>query len=114
VLSLQDLVRRVPGPQHVVRYAGSLVPHTPPRERDGPEFIEKSVAWGAGPRARQYLVVAAKAPAVLNGRVLASVEDVKALARPVLCHRVLPSFHAESEGITAAKLIDQLLGIVKS
>jgi MoxR-like ATPase len=114
VLALQDLVRRVPVPDHVVRYAVSLVRHTRPKEPDVPEFIQKSVAWGAGPRASQYLVIAAKARAVLNGRYIASVEDVRALARPVLCHRVLPSFHAESEGITAPKLIDQLLAIVKS
>jgi len=114
VLSLQDLVRRVPVPDHVVRYAVSLVRHTRPKEPDAPEFIQKSVAWGAGPRASQYLVIAAKARAVLNGRYVASVEDIKNLARPVLCHRVLPSFHAESEGITAPKLIDQLLSIVKS
>ena len=114
VLALQDLVRRVPVPDHVVRYAVSLVRHTRPKEPDVPEFIQKSVAWGAGPRASQYLVIAAKARAVLNGRYVASVEDVRALARPVLCHRVLPSFHAESEGITAPKLIDQLLAIVKS
>ena len=78
-----------------------------------PEFISKNVSWGAGPRASQYLVLAAKARAILNGRFVASVEDVKAVARPVLRHRVLPNFTAESEGTTSVKLVDQLLALVK-
>jgi MoxR-like ATPase len=114
ILSLQDLVRRVPVPEHVVEYAVALVRHTRPRESEAPEFIQKNVAWGAGPRASQYLVIAAKARAILNGRYVASVEDVKAFAQPVLRHRVLPNFHAESDGITSTKLIDSLLSIVKS
>ena len=114
IMALQDLVRRVPVPDHVVQFAVALVRSTRPKEPNVPEFIQKSVAWGAGPRASQYLVIAAKARAVLNGRYIASVEDVRALARPILCHRVLPSFHAESEGITSTKLVDQLLELVKS
>ena len=113
IMALQDLVRRVPVPDHVVQFAVALVRSTRPKEPNVPEFIQKSVAWGAGPRASQYLVIAAKARAVLNGRYIASVEDVRALARPILCHRVLPSFHAESEGITSTKLVDQLLALVK-
>jgi len=113
ILAHQELVRRVPVPDHVVRYAVELVRHTRPKEPGAPEFIQKNVSWGAGPRASQYLVVAAKARAVLNGRFVAAVDDVKALAKPVLRHRVLPNFHAESEGITSDWLIDQLLGLVK-
>ncbi len=113
MLALQALVRRVPVPDHVVRYAVELVRHTRPKEPGVPDFIQKSVSWGAGPRASQYLVLAAKARAILGGRFVASVEDVRAVARPVLRHRVLPNFTAESEGITAVKLVDQLVALVK-
>ncbi|NVJ05511.1 MoxR family ATPase [Myxococcus sp. AM001] len=113
ILALQELVRRVPVPDHVVRYAVELVRHTRPKEPGAPDFIAKNASWGAGPRASQYLVVAAKARAILHGRFVATVEDVRALARPVLRHRVLPNFTAESEGITSVKLIDQLLTVVK-
>ncbi|MDQ3263552.1 MAG: MoxR family ATPase [Myxococcota bacterium] len=113
ILRLQELVRRVPVPDHVVRYAVELVRNTRPKEPGTPEFVQKNVSWGAGPRASQYLVVAAKARAVLQGRFVATVEDVRALAKPVLRHRVLPNFHAESEGVTSVTLIDQLLERVK-
>ncbi|HEX8434611.1 MoxR family ATPase, partial [Archangium sp.] len=113
ILALQTLVRRVPVPDHVVRYAVELVRHTRPKEPGVPDFIAKNVSWGAGPRASQYLVLAAKARAILNGRFVASVEDVKAVARPVLRHRVLPNFTAESEGTTSVKLVDQLVALVK-
>jgi MoxR-like ATPase len=113
ILALQELVRRVPVPDHVVRFAVDLVRNTRPKEPGVPDFVQKNVAWGAGPRASQYLVVAAKARAILSGRFVATVEDVRALARPVLRHRVLPNFTAESEGITSVKLVDQLLALVK-
>jgi MoxR-like ATPase len=109
ILTLQDLVRRVPVPDHVVKYAVELVRATRPKEPGALEVIRRNVAWGAGPRASQYLVVGAKARAVLQGRFAASVEDVRALARPVLRHRVLPNFTAESEGLTSVKLIEDLL-----
>ncbi len=114
IQSLQELVRRVPVPDHVVRYAVELVRATRPKEPGAPEFIQKSVTWGAGPRASQYLVIAAKARAILAGRFVATLDDVRALAKPVLRHRVLPNFHAESEGITSARLVEQLLAHVKS
>jgi len=114
IVALQELVRRVPVPDHVVRYAVELVRHTRPKEAGAPDFIAKSVSWGAGPRASQYLVLGAKARAILGGRFAASVEDVRAVARPVLRHRVLPNFHAESEGITSLRLVDQLLDLVKA
>jgi MoxR-like ATPase len=113
ILSLQDLVRRVPVPDHVVKYAVELARATRPKEPGALDFIAKNVSWGAGPRASQYLVVGAKARAVLSGRFAASVDDVRALARPVLRHRVLPNFTAESEGLTSVRLIDQLLERVK-
>ncbi len=113
ILALQELVRRVPVPDHVVRHAVELVRHTRPKEPGAPDFIRRSVAWGAGPRASQYLVLGAKARAVLQGRYAASVEDVRALAQPVLRHRVLPNFTAESEGVTAERLVEQVLELVK-
>jgi MoxR-like ATPase len=114
ILALQDLVRRVPVPDHVVRYAVELARRTRPKEAGAPDFIAKQVSWGAGPRASQFLVLAAKSRAILHGRYAATVEDVRAVARPVLRHRVLPNFHAESEGVTSVKLVDQLLALVKS
>ncbi len=114
ILALQELVRRVPVPDHVVRYAVELVRHTRPKEPGVPDFIQKNVSWGAGPRASQYLVIAAKARAILQGRFAASLDDVRALAAPVLRHRVLPNFHAESEGMTSIRLVDQLLTVVKA
>jgi len=113
ITSLQDLVRRVPVPDHVVKYAVDLVRHTRPKEAGAPDFIQKYVAWGAGPRASQYLVLAAKARAILNGRFAASADDILALAQPVLRHRVLPNFHAESEGIGAPRLVSQLTALVR-
>ncbi|MDX2010940.1 MAG: MoxR family ATPase [Myxococcaceae bacterium] len=114
ILSLQDLVRRVPVPDHVVKYAVDLVRATRPKEPGAFDFVSRNVSWGAGPRASQYLVIGAKARAVLSGRFAASVEDVKALARPVLRHRVLPNFTAESEGLTSVKLIDGIVERVKA
>ncbi|HXX31189.1 MAG TPA: MoxR family ATPase [Myxococcaceae bacterium] len=113
ILALQELVRRVPVPDHVVRHAVELVRHTRPQEASAPDFIRRLVSWGAGPRASQYLVLGAKARAVLQGRYAASVEDVRALAQPVLRHRVLPNFTAESEGVTAKNLVEQLLEVVQ-
>ncbi|HET6284017.1 MAG TPA: MoxR family ATPase [Polyangia bacterium] len=113
ILELQELVLRVPAAAHVVQYAVSLCRATRPAEPSAPEAIKKYVAWGAGPRASQYLVLAAKARAILDGRYAASTEDVRALAMPVLVHRVLPNFHAEADGLTARKLVVQLLETVK-
>ena len=113
ILALQDLVRRVPVPDHVVKYAVDLVRATRPKEPGAFDFVAKNVGWGAGPRASQYLVVGAKARAVLAGRFAASVDDVRALARPVLRHRVLPNFTAESEGLTSVKLVDQIVERIK-
>ena len=113
ILSLQELVRRVPVADHVVRYAVELVRATRPKEAGAFDFVQKNVAWGAGPRASQFLVIGAKARAILAGRYSATVDDVRALARPVLRHRVLPNFTAESEGITSARLVDQIVERVK-
>jgi MoxR-like ATPase len=113
IRELQDLVLRVPAPDHVIRHAVDLARRTRPKQDGAPDFVNEFVAWGAGPRASQYLILGAKARAVLDGRPAATVEDVRAVARPVLRHRVLTNFHAEAEGISAPQLVDRLLEAVK-
>jgi MoxR-like ATPase len=105
ILALQNLVRRVPTARYVVGYAVKLVQAT----RPSPAFVKEWVHWGAGPRASQYLILGAKARAVLHGRFAASVEDVQALAKSVLRHRIISNFAAEAEGISPLQIIDRLL-----
>jgi MoxR-like ATPase len=114
IRELQDLVLRVPAADHVIQYAVELVRRTRPSEAGAPDFVKAHVSWGAGPRASQYLVLGAKSRAILDGRMAASVEDVKALARNVLVHRVLTNFRAESEGVTSAQIVERLLDKVKA
>jgi MoxR-like ATPase len=109
IRELQDLVLRVPAADNVVKYAVELVRKTRPTEPGAPAFVKENVSWGAGPRASQYLVLGAKSRAILDGRMAASVEDVRALARNVLVHRVIANFRAESEGLTSSKIVDRLL-----
>ena len=113
ITALQELVLRVPAADHVVRHAVELVRLTRPKEPGAPDFVRELVEWGAGPRASQYLVLAAKARAILDGRTAASVEDVRALAQPVLVHRVLTNFRAESDGVTSEQLVARLLEKVR-
>jgi len=96
----------------VVEYAVRLVRATRPKEEGAPDFIREFVAWGAGPRASQYLILAGKARALLQGRLTVSREDVQALARPVLSHRVITNFHAEAERVGSGALIARLLEAV--
>jgi len=111
LLAFQRLVRRVPVSEPVMRYALSLVRGS--RKRQGaPDFIEKWVAYGASVRAAQYLVLGAKARALTHGRYHVAFDDVRALAHPVMRHRVLTNFHAESEGVTTDQIIDKLLSAV--
>jgi len=109
IIKLQDLVYRIPVPDHVYRYAVTLVRKTRKKEADVPDYIKSWVAWGAGPRASQYLVLGAKARSILRGRSYASVEDVKAVAAPVLRHRILLNFNAEAEGVTSDDVVGKLL-----
>jgi MoxR-like ATPase len=95
-----------------MRHALDIVRATRPREKDSPDFINKWVAFGASVRAAQYLVLGAKARALTQGRYHVSYEDIRALAHPVLRHRVLTNFRAESEGITTDSIIDELLSAV--
>jgi MoxR-like ATPase len=113
ILELQDLVLRVPAADHVVRYAVALARATRPAAH-APEFVREYVSWGAGPRASQYLVLAGKARAILDGRFAVSTEDVRALARPTLQHRLIVNYKAEAEGVASAALVDRLLEVVKA
>jgi MoxR-like ATPase len=109
VLAFQDLVRRVPVPEHLYALAVDLVRRTRPRTSDAPEWLKPLVGWGAGPRAVQYLILGAKARAALLGSYVVRREDITAVAGPVLRHRVMTTFTAESEGITSLNVTDRLL-----
>ncbi|MCL2012154.1 MAG: MoxR family ATPase [Cystobacterineae bacterium] len=113
IVELQALVRRVPAPEHVLRYAVALARATRPKEPGALDFVKENVAFGAGPRASQFLVLGAKARAALMGRFAASAEDVRAVAKPVLRHRVLMSFSAQTEGFDSVELVERILSYVK-
>ncbi len=110
LIAFQELVRRVPVSESVLRYAVGLVRLTRPSPNgNSPDFVRKWIAYGASPRAAQYLVLGAKARALTQGRYHVTFDDIKALAQPVLRHRVLTNFHAESEGKTSSELVNMLL-----
>jgi MoxR-like ATPase len=109
IIRLQDLVRQVPISDHVIRYALSLVRQTRVGSEGVPSFVNELVGWGAGPRAVQYLILGGKARALLQGRFHVQVEDIQALARPVLRHRMVVNFTAESEGVSSDDVIDRIL-----
>lgn len=109
ILYFQDLIRRVPVPDNVLEYAVSLVQKTRPSSGNAASVTTQYVAYGAGPRASQYLILGAKCNALLNGKYSPDIEDVQAMAMPVLRHRVLRNYKAEAEGITQESLIKQLL-----
>ena len=109
VLRYQDLVRRVPVPEHIYEFAVDLVRHTRPKTEEAPEWLKPLVGWGAGPRAVQYLILGAKARAALSGSYMVRLEDVMEVAEPVLTHRVLTTFAAESEGISSRDVIRRLV-----
>ncbi len=110
ISKIQDLVRRVPVPPHVIHYALWIVRATRVAEKEGvPDFIPDLLSWGAGPRAVQFLLLGAKAKAVMEGRSYATAEDIRAIAHPVLRHRIITTFKAESDGITSDVVVDKLL-----
>jgi MoxR-like ATPase len=113
ILQLQDLVRRVPATPSTVGYAVRLAQSSRPDHAEAPSFVKEWVNWGAGPRASQYLVLGAKARAIMHGRFAASVEDIRALAPSVLRHRILTNFNAEAEGVTSLAIINRLLDTVR-
>jgi MoxR-like ATPase len=109
ILALQKVVRQVPVTDHVVNYTLALVRQTRIGEAGSPDYINDWLSWGAGPRAVQNLLLGGKARALLNGRTHVSTEDIQALAAPVLRHRIVTNFAAESEGITADKVVERLV-----
>ena len=109
ILWIQHLVRQVPTSQHMVDYAVDLVRATRPKESDSPDFIKNWLAWGAGPRAAQNIVLGSKARAILHGRFAVTAEDVRAIVYPVLRHRLFTNFNADAEGVDVDQVIDKLL-----
>jgi MoxR-like ATPase len=113
VLRIQGVVRKVPVADSVVRYAVRLAASSRPGQKGAPDFVNEWVNWGAGLRAGQALILGGKARALLQGRSHVTPDDVKALAVPVLRHRILPNFKAEAEGVDADKVVEKLLETVR-
>jgi MoxR-like ATPase len=112
VLELQRQVREVAAAEPALRYAASIARATRPDDASAPDLVKQFVRWGAGPRASQALILGAKAHALLGGRVAVAPEDIRRVAAPVLRHRVLPNFAAEAEGVTAERVIEEVLARV--
>ena len=113
VLRFHDLVRKVPVAEEMVRYAVQLASASRPRQADTPDFVNEWVSWGAGTRAGQFLILGAKARALLRGRAHVTIEDIQALAVPALRHRILLNYRAEAEGIRVDEVIKRLLAAAK-
>lgn len=109
ILQYQRLIRQMPAPDNVIRYAVELVRLTRPQENREDAFIQQNVSWGVGPRGAQFLILAAKAQALFSGKYAPDVEDVQAVALPVLRHRMVLSYQAEAEGITPDQVIRHLI-----
>ena len=114
IIEFQNLVRGVPVADNVIEYSVRLVDSTRPSSSDAPVYIKNWIRWGAGPRASQYLILGAKARAILSGRFTPDIDDVKAIAGPVLRHRLVTSFNAEAEGVSAIQIVEKLIHDVKS
>lgn len=112
IIALQELVPRVPVADHVLSHAVALARASRPDDESAPEIVRHFISFGAGPRASQALILGAKARAVLDGRFAAEVDDVRALARPVLRHRLVPNFRAEAEGVRAPDVIEGILASI--
>ena len=112
IIHVQKVLRKLPVSDHVVDYAVGITRATRPKHKNTPPFINDWLTWGAGPRAAQYLVLGAKAHAILNGRLNVSCDDVRAIAKPVLRHRLFTNFNAEAEGITTDTVVEKLLEVV--
>ena len=109
IMKIQELVRKVPVPPHVIHYALRLVRSTRVEGTEAPDYIPDLLSWGAGPRAVQFLILGGKAAAVINGKHAVGIDDIKAVAAPVLRHRIITTFNAESNGITADNVVEKLL-----
>jgi len=112
ILALQRIVRKIPVSQHVVDYAVNLTRATRPNDGTAPDFVKNYLTWGAGPRSAQYLVLGAKSRALLHGRFNVSAEDVRAVAAPVMRHRMFTNFNADAEGITPDNVVEMLIQAV--
>lgn len=110
----QALSRKVPVPEHVLEFVLDLIRATRPNEDGALDYVKQNIGWGAGPRASQQIVLASKVRALLHGRTHVTTDDIEALALPVLRHRVVPTFHAEAEGLTVDKIIVELIRMVKA
>ncbi|MBS1519102.1 MAG: AAA family ATPase [Bacteroidetes bacterium] len=109
IMEFQELVRKVPVADEVIRYAVSLVSKTRPGNPDSPKIVNDYISWGAGPRASQYLILGAKTNCILNGRYSPDINDVKKVVLPVLRHRLITNFNAEADGLSIIKIIEELL-----
>ncbi len=112
ILWIQHLVRQVPASQHMVDYAVDLVRATRPKDPAAPDFVKNYLAWGAGPRAAQNIILTAKARAILHGRYAVNAEDIRATVFPVLRHRIFTNFNADAEGIDVDQIIERILNTV--
>jgi MoxR-like ATPase len=112
IVWIQQLVRQVPTSQHMVDYAVDLARATRPKEPPSPDFVKNWLAWGAGPRAAQYLILGAKARAILRGQFAVGADDIRAMAYPVLRHRIFTNFNADAEGIDVDQVIEKILATV--
>ena len=119
ILSMQELVLKIPAAQYVIRYAARLARYTRPKPQPGekdphpiPDFVKKYVSFGAGPRAGQNLILAAKARAIMTGRTYVALDDVKSVALPVLRHRIMTNYIAEAEGVTPDSIVERLLNLI--
>jgi MoxR-like ATPase len=112
ILRLQEVVRQVVVAEHVFSYAADLVRATRPKEPNVPKFIPELVAWGAGPRAGQYLILGGKARAILRGRLHVTTDDIREVAFPVLRHRIMTTFNADAEGITPDDIVRKLISTI--
>ena len=109
---LQAIVRRVPVGEQVFNFALDIIRATRPNEPTSSDFVRHWLSWGAGPRAGQYMILAAKARALMRGRLYATIEDIEAIAAPCLRHRVVPNFNAEAEGVTVEQIIEKILALI--
>jgi MoxR-like ATPase len=112
ILDLQRLVRRVPVGEHVYNLALDIVRATRPNETGASDFVRHWLSWGAGPRAGQYMILAGKARALMQGRLYVTTQDIEAVAPPVLRHRIIPNFNAAAEGITVEQIISKIMSLI--
>jgi MoxR-like ATPase len=112
ILELSQLVRKVEVPETVLKYATQLARATRVSQKEAPDFVKDWLTWGVGPRGGHYMLLGAKARAMLAGRANATIDDVREVAKPVLRHRLIPSYHAEAEGVSTDKIVERLLAHV--